>query len=382
MNKIPLIAIFVGILLWSCKENSDPDPLPTPVPAISSFEPAGAIGGSEVTITGSNFSDVLSVTIGATEATIKSVSAEKIVFIVPDGASTDKINVSTKDNSAASQDDFFVGGYWRLTNAPANLETYSTAHFQIGDDFYYGLGYHTCMGCSLTDRTALVKFDPAEEKWINQNPYPSLAATGTFYFTINDKAYVGGGHGSKSLSIDPKVYQFDHASGSWSEYSTTPEMAFKWTGLSFNGKGYIFISGGKIFEFDPQAKTWKENNPFPGIPVQSSFVIADKEYVLMEGGQWWEFAPATSTWTEKKRFAAETSEILFAFMLENRIYVGNDQDFSSYNPAMDTWTQLQSYPGQLSDNVTGFSSGGKGYAGLPEILADPVVNEVYAFEIH
>lgn len=377
MCKFQLIAVFLGVIFLSCEDNSSSPPLP--VPQINFFEPPGAIAGSEVTITGSDLENVVSVTVGGTEATIKSISEGLIVFVVPDGASSGKIEMSTEDNATTSANDFFVGGYWRLTNAPANLGAYSTAHFQIGDDFYYGLGYKTCPGCSNSDSKALIKFDPVQEEWYGQSPFPSSGVAGTFYFTIDDKAYVGGGHGSKSLALYPEMYEFDHSTGSWAEISEIPALAYGWTGLSFNGKGYIFKD--KMFEFDPQAKTWTEKNPFPDIPQQSSFVVGGKEYLLMRGGGLWEFDPVTSGWTEKRRFPVDTMENMFAFMLKDRIYVGSEQDFFSYSPTHDSWSPLQPYPGQFSQNVVGFGIGDRGYAGLPEILADPVVNELYAFEL-
>ena len=78
-------------------------------PLISDFSPQSGLVGTEVTITGSNLSDLDQVWFGETAATQFSiVSDQEIRAVVPAGAVTGKITVSNSLGSATSFSDFIV----------------------------------------------------------------------------------------------------------------------------------------------------------------------------------------------------------------------------------------------------------------------------------
>jgi glucose/arabinose dehydrogenase len=92
-------------------------------PSISSFSPASGPVGTEVAITGSNFTGASSVKFNGTAATVFSVaSATQIMANVPTGATTGKISVTTAGGTATSANDFTVtsGGSTTLTFFPAD----------------------------------------------------------------------------------------------------------------------------------------------------------------------------------------------------------------------------------------------------------------------
>ncbi|MGH7454200.1 MAG: DUF7594 domain-containing protein, partial [bacterium] len=79
------------------------------LPVISSFMPTSGPVGTQVTITGSNFTGVTSVTFNGTAATgFTIVSANQIRANVPAGAATGKISVATAAGTATSSNDFAV----------------------------------------------------------------------------------------------------------------------------------------------------------------------------------------------------------------------------------------------------------------------------------
>ena len=78
-----------------------------PPPSISGISPNSGPTGTQVTISGSNFSDTdseNSVTFNGSNATINSATTTKIIAVVPDGATTGPVKVTTNGQTAAGPD--------------------------------------------------------------------------------------------------------------------------------------------------------------------------------------------------------------------------------------------------------------------------------------
>lgn len=95
----------VTLFAWSCDDDED-DVLP--IPTISSISPTSAESGDNVTITGTDLADALSVTFNTAAATIVSNSETEIVVTVPEDASTGKVSIATEGGVAISESDFTV----------------------------------------------------------------------------------------------------------------------------------------------------------------------------------------------------------------------------------------------------------------------------------
>jgi hypothetical protein len=100
---------------YSSKEGSNPpqlvvvQELPPPPPAISSFSPPNGPVGTEVTIHGSEFTNVSAVTFNGVAATDYTVGSPSVIYaLVPNGAATGKIGVTTSAGTASSANDFVV----------------------------------------------------------------------------------------------------------------------------------------------------------------------------------------------------------------------------------------------------------------------------------
>jgi hypothetical protein len=92
----------VGTLwLASCKKE---DPAVTPAsPSISSFSPASGMPGTSVTVTGTNFTGATAVLLATVAAnTFTVVSATSLTFIVPAGAASGPIAITTPVGTASS----------------------------------------------------------------------------------------------------------------------------------------------------------------------------------------------------------------------------------------------------------------------------------------
>ena len=79
-------------------------------PTITNFNPVRGNVGTVVTIHGTNFGGVTSVKFNGTSASFAFVSTTKITAVVPNGATTGKISVTTPSGTATSAGVFIVSG--------------------------------------------------------------------------------------------------------------------------------------------------------------------------------------------------------------------------------------------------------------------------------
>jgi hypothetical protein len=93
-----------------CVLNTTPPPPPPPPPTISGFSPAGGGGvGTQVTISGQNLTGATAVKFGGTSATSFSVGSDtQITAVVPSGARTGYVTVTTANGTATSPTQFQV----------------------------------------------------------------------------------------------------------------------------------------------------------------------------------------------------------------------------------------------------------------------------------
>lgn len=85
-----------------------PPPPPSTMPTITSFSPSKGRVGTKVTVVGTNFVNVRSVTLSSIATTFTVVSPTKLTFTVPRNAQSEKIKVTTASGVAESKTTFFV----------------------------------------------------------------------------------------------------------------------------------------------------------------------------------------------------------------------------------------------------------------------------------
>ena len=115
-NSVPRRAIVVLLLLASnfallntgCSSGGQASSTAL-VPNITSLNPASAVAGTSVTITGTSLIQATKVTFGGVAATSFTVNSDtQITAIVPTGAKTGKIAVTTKGGASSSAASFTV----------------------------------------------------------------------------------------------------------------------------------------------------------------------------------------------------------------------------------------------------------------------------------
>lgn len=92
-----------------CNEKVSVDEIIQGDPVIGAFAPASGKPGTEITITGEYFRDVLSATLGGVEADIRyKISQQEMVLVVPAGARSGKIVLKTRKLEVESAETFTV----------------------------------------------------------------------------------------------------------------------------------------------------------------------------------------------------------------------------------------------------------------------------------
>jgi FG-GAP repeat/IPT/TIG domain/Bacterial Ig-like domain (group 3) len=120
------ITVTVGTLTGTSATNFT---VTTPAPTITGFAPTSGPVGTVVTITGTNFSTVLTgnaVTFNGTAAAVTSASTTQIVASVPSGASTGKISVTVGTQTATS------GGTFTITVANPTITGFTPGSGPVG----------------------------------------------------------------------------------------------------------------------------------------------------------------------------------------------------------------------------------------------------------
>ncbi|QII45609.1 BspA family leucine-rich repeat surface protein [Flagellimonas oceani] len=136
MKKI-LFSVLAVALLWSCGKDDGPDTPPASTkPTITDFTPKTGPEGTEVTITGTNFSTTKTentVKFGDITAMVDNATATQLMTKVPTGATTGKITVTVDGQTATSTGTFTVGEVEPDNQAPEMEDQELTVAEDIAD---------------------------------------------------------------------------------------------------------------------------------------------------------------------------------------------------------------------------------------------------------
>lgn len=207
--------------------------------------------------------------------------------------------------------------------------------------------------------------------WTSLADFGGFGRSGSAYFVIGDKAYVGGGFvdGVTTGGVLNRVndfWQFDAALNTWVQKTDFPGTARSGAvGFAIGNKGYVGLGTDGVnrlkdfWEFDPTgnggAGSWTRIKDFGGTGELGrtgsiAFSVSGRGFVGsgFNGNALndiWEYVPGTDTWVQRTSIARKRVNAV-AFTLNNAVYVlgGSNngltvREVEQYDPVANTWTQ-------------------------------------------
>lgn len=223
----------------------------------------------------------------------------------------------------------------------------------------------------------------ANGQWSAIKNFPGGQTDGVAAFTINNKVYLAGGLGKKTL------YEFDPATGNWSSKTDVgggvPARA--WSGaFVINGKGYVF--GGSYSSasdvtadmqvYDATANSWTPRAAFGGggRDAMYTFALGSNGYAGggFDGanivGDFWKYESDKDKWTQMKNPPFGPVIFASAFVVNGKAFVmggspgsGELKTLYEYNAADDSWTKRADFTGAARQAGFTFSSATDGFYG-------------------
>jgi hypothetical protein len=215
--------------------------------------------------------------------------------------------------------------------------------------------------------------------WIQKAGFPGLPRANAATFSINNIGYVVSGI-SENGTLLADMYAYNPTADSWTQKASLPargrQDAF---GMTIGNKGYLI--GGwdttyglnflpDVWEYDPAADSWTRMNDFPGTPRidAGGFSVGNIGYYGMGyfgpgGTDWWRYDPTADTWTEKASFAYETYTANYGFTFAGTGYLLSfgDQNWYSYDTAADQWEPGLALPSYVEPGGLSSTAGSKGF---------------------
>jgi hypothetical protein len=269
MTRQLLFCCVVFSTILSCKKVSES------TIAVTSIYPNSDGPGATIEISGKGFGNKagnVTVSFNGVRATIDSCSDSVMLVVIPAGATTGSITITS----------------------PGHLTYQSTSTFTI-----------------LTG------------SWIKKADFPGLPSINAASFAVNNIGYIVAGISENGTEL-ADMYAYDPVAHSWSEKASLPgpgrQDAF---GMTIGNKGYLI--GGwdtigslnflpDVWEYDPVADSWTRMNDFPGTPRidAGGFSVGNIGYyglgylVTGDAMDWWQYDPTADTWTRKADFSYDT----------------------------------------------------------------------------
>ena len=354
-------------------------------PTLTSFAPDCEAIGNTVTLTGTNFAQVVSVEFNGTPATFSLNSSTEIEAVVPTGASTGQITVTTAAGTAISVDDFVVintifrNGAW--TNGAPNI----TRIAKIEDDYFSNAeGNFSAQGIIVDNSGSLVIESGnvifTQESLVNNgsiivkeggalvqtSEFPTNSGTGTFtveragsthqgvttyWSSPVQNATVNSIFASNVLGVET----FNASTQSWGQAVSTSDplsgvFGFRNTGnsttsstaITFNLSDNTGFNSGLYsynLEFDGTADVADKNwnligNPYPSSVDVRQFLQANQSTI----------EPSVYVWGTSKDFAERGSADYATIGYAGVVNVENDglsEDATSIRPGTSFFVQAR-----------------------------------------
>jgi hypothetical protein len=233
----------------------------------------------------------------------------------------------------------------------------------------------------------------AQQSWVNAASFPGDANVFQYSFTLNGKAYIGGGNTIGS-SLSKQLWEFDPttgASGSWQQ-KNNPPINVRMGAFAFSIGNYGYVGAGStngganllldFWRYDPVNDSWIQ---LPDLTMNGRIeptvcVIGNNAYIIggisSSGGSdnIWRYEPnpmPNGTWTNLGSTPTGLTGYVEGFaepangIHQGRIFSGMgigasncDNRFWMYDIQTAQWTQVASLPSDVSEPNRTWATGG------------------------
>ncbi|GEM_PF-2559872 len=393
-------------------------------PQIEGFSPLEGISGTEVTITGQNFSEKAKnnhVRFGDMKADVISASEKELKVVVPKGFRVAKmvhILVIVAGLADTSSNQFFLSGpriesftpTSAIEGSPITLRGKNFSENAFANSVRFGTAQASVQQASTTELIVSVpRTNYAGEVYISltvngvrtvaQEPF-IIEGPEITHFTPTEG--IGGtllkvyGKNFSPIASENRVRIQSknvvvNLASTDSLYVTVPYSIEPTLNPDFpNNRLELTVTRKTVLSENPfrVLSHWTLTSPIPAAKRSEAlgFVIGSQGYFGLGFNQqdWWMYSPLSNSWSRRANFPG-VSRIYGISMAANGIgYVGGGgqnlsniyKDFWAYNPSTNQWTQLMDMPAQGRAEAVGLSVDGRLYAGLgraggnTELLAD------------
>lgn len=271
-----ILCVFMMVFLAACDADKESSPTGSQnkPPTIESFSPIFGPPSASVTIRGENFSEVPddnSVTVNGVEAQVTSANAVKLEIVIPPGALSGQVTVSTSAGADTSEADFIVMN-------PAITWRYSLTNSQFRSIAWSGAEL-VAVGNAIGGY-AIVARSTDGLLW-SVDSLRAIDTMGAFVDVIWD--------GTRFITISDFSYVFTSPDGNlWTLQSQSPGGR----GLFFDGSGYFVYGFTGIHNSDDLIEWSTTNVPFSVWAMTKSANV----YVAVGKGKW--RSPDGLIWTK------------------------------------------------------------------------------------
>jgi hypothetical protein len=230
-------------------------------------------------------------------------------------------------------------------------------------------------GLTGTYTNALHAFDPGTGQWVPMASHPWQHIWAAPVFTIDTLAYTVGG---ASFSANTQeVHAYDPETDTWSPRGDFPgpQTRLGW-GCSLNGTGYVCLRslspvGQRFWAYDPLTDSWTSKaDPPSGSGVDGHLVVLGGViHHIGNNGTVWAYDVAMDEWMPRANRGASI-QWPQVFTLAGRAYtvsglgtMGPVDDVHRYDPVMDQWDELTLFTPQARTQGFAFVLDDRAYVG-------------------
>jgi hypothetical protein len=310
--------------------------------------------GHVVVISGSNFSPTQNiVTINGQNALVTLNSKDRVEFVCPSYLNDHQVTLTLTSAGQSASKDGLTNAWVRLSKIPTGMYM----HLPIEGRLFL-LTYNMDL-----DASQLYEIDLANNDWMERSN-PPFVYHGAFSFSLDGKAYVGGGFYPSTSENNNSLWEYNPEDNIWTELGPLPVEVQYPAAFSINNKGYFIQSRSEagqnvnqLWEFDPGNNVWTRKADLPGFNADKGFTFQNEFYSYNhQTPEFWSvYNPISNQWRDIEiliDYSFSMGDFLFA--IDDLLYFKENDGWDPYNTGVNayslndkTWHYAGSYPMSL-----------------------------------